>query len=173
MHPDWLPLLRLHRVDLEVRLTSLKSNQQLKHVSQAHPLHRLVQSYFGSAIDELCLVALVNIAVQQYPMAHHPNKGASFFLPPADLHRAKILKGLEIWPGLYSSLRPGVGRLFLNVDTTSQPMYQSGNLITVMEDLTRRLQRGQSGPAADISAAGLAKNGRLQVELDRSVFSFR
>jgi eukaryotic translation initiation factor 2C len=97
----------------------------------------------------------------------HPSKGASFFPPPVDPASARILKGLEIWAGFYSSLRPGVERLFLNVDTTSQPMYQSGDLIRVMQDFTRRFQRGQQGPPADISAAGLAQNGRLQIELSR------
>ena len=65
-------------------------------------------------------------------MLTHPNRGASFFLRHDNPQAAVISKGLEMWRGYYTSLRPGPGGLFINVDLSSQPMHQSGNLPDVM-----------------------------------------
>lgn len=56
----------------------------------------------------------------------YPNQKASFFLPPENPQAASLAKGLELWRGFYSSLRPGPRKLFVNLDIASQPMYKSG-----------------------------------------------
>ena len=76
-----------------------------------------------------------------------------------------------MWQGFYSSLRPGINRVFLNVDITSAPMYTAGNLSVLMQNFGRQMSRGQPGPPPDISAAKIQR--RLQVNLARSVSDFR
>ena len=42
--------------------------------------------------------------------------------------------GIEIWRGYFQSVRPAVGRLLINVDTSTAIMYKSGPLIDVCLD---------------------------------------
>lgn len=99
-------------------------------------------------------------------MLRYTSKGGSFFPPPADAQlkrEAAIMKGLEIWKGFYSSLRPGPGRIFLNIDIVSQAMIKDGNLVDLIADYTRTMQRGRMGPAADVTKL----SGRMLTDLSR------
>ncbi|GAA6062365.1 hypothetical protein JCM10212_004211 [Sporobolomyces blumeae] len=67
----------------------------------------------------------LNIAIQDGAMATNPSRRDSFFLGPG----LPMSQGVELWRGVYSSLRPSIDRLFVNVDLTSQVMIRPGNLV--------------------------------------------
>jgi hypothetical protein len=70
--------------------------------------------------------------------------------------------------GYYSSVRPGTGRIFLNLDLSSQPFIKSGNLAELIQDYSRLTSRGRLGPPVDVGKI----MGRLVVDLNRFVMSF-
>lgn len=45
-----------------------------------------------------------------------------------------ISGGLDIWKGFFLSLRPGQGRLLLNVDTSTAAFYGAGNVVDLVRD---------------------------------------
>lgn len=49
----------------------------------------------------------------------------------------KISGGLEVWKGFFFSIRPGFGRLLLNVDITATAFYSSGPVLHIMADALR------------------------------------
>lgn len=79
-------------------------------------------------------------------MMSHISRGAFFFMPPnsSEANVSILSKGLQMYRGFYTfvpslspsslltrrrSLRPGPnGRVFVNLDITSQPMIRPGNL---------------------------------------------
>ena len=83
-------------------------------------------------------------------------------------HQTDAHEQLVMWQGFYSSLRPGINRVFLNVDITSAPMYTAGSLPNLMRAFGTQMQRGRPGPPPDIAAAKMQP--RLQVALARFVF---
>lgn len=64
-------------------------------------------------------------------VTQHPFNSRSFF---SNAETKSLGKGIEVWRGLFQSLRPTVGRLFINVDISSGLMYKSGPLIPVCLD---------------------------------------
>ncbi|KAL8292907.1 hypothetical protein RQP46_000601 [Phenoliferia psychrophenolica] len=107
----------------------------------------------------------LNVLIQHGPALMYPSRAASFFLPPENKQHATIAKGLEMWRGFYTSLRAGPGKLFVNIDIASQPMYQSGDLPAVVLAFLRAQSRGIS--FADLSASKIP--ARAYVEVDRFV----
>ncbi|GAA6012880.1 hypothetical protein JCM11491_006211 [Sporobolomyces phaffii] len=85
--------------------------------------------------DVMSCIQALNIAVQHAPMLANPSRGASFFLPPGPEGGSSLSQGLEMWRGYYSSLRPGVGKVFVNLDISSQVMYKPGNLATLLIEI--------------------------------------
>ncbi|GAA5986024.1 hypothetical protein JCM10908_006374 [Rhodotorula pacifica] len=115
------------------------------------------QSAVQSAIQAL------NVLIQHGPSMLHPNRAASFFVPPDNPRAASIGKGLEMWRGFYSSLRMGPGTMYLNLDIASQPLVQSGSLPDVVLDFLRGSSRNIS--MGDLSAARIP--GPEMIRLNR------
>ncbi|GAA6005892.1 hypothetical protein JCM10207_007265 [Rhodosporidiobolus poonsookiae] len=78
----------------------------------------------------------LNVVIQHGPMMAHPSRGSSFFLPPPKQQRQDAL-GIEIWPGFFTSLRPGLDSAYINLDCTSQPMYRAANLPGLIVELAK------------------------------------
>lgn len=47
-------------------------------------------------------VQALNVLIQHGPSMLHPNRAASFFLPPDNKNQSSLAKGLELWRGYYS-----------------------------------------------------------------------
>ncbi|GAA5918294.1 hypothetical protein JCM6882_006321 [Rhodosporidiobolus microsporus] len=115
--------------------------------------------------DVMSAVQALNVAVQHGPMQANPSRGASFFLPGDNPQAAR---GFEMWRGYYSSIRPGIGRALVNVDLTSIPMLQRGNLPDVLLELikldTKSISKGNLAfipPAVAIKLSRMLKNVRI------------
>ncbi|GAA5839913.1 hypothetical protein JCM3766R1_004719 [Sporobolomyces carnicolor] len=88
-----------------------------------------------SISDVLNCIQALNIAVQHAPMIANPSTRSSFFIPPGRDGGASLSQGLEMWRGYYSSLRPGIGKVFINLDISSQVMYKPGNLANLLIEI--------------------------------------
>ncbi|KAF8963796.1 argonaute-like protein [Flammula alnicola] len=89
-------------------------------------LHRY---YDGQqSLDEAVSTSLMafNNVVRMQPNLSNPSRARSFF---TQIDKRAIGGGLEVWRGIFQSVRPAIGRLILNVDLTATVMYQEGPLI--------------------------------------------
>lgn len=102
--------------------------------------------------------ATVNVVIQHGPMMTFPSRAASFFPSPADPRAVTISKGLELWRGYYTSLRPAPNGIFINIDLSSHPFIVRGNLPEVMLSYARAKSRniGPNDLAADRIPGGVA-----------------
>lgn len=58
----------------------------------------------------------------------HTFNGRSFFTSDETL---SLGGGLEVWRGYFQSVRPGIGRMFINVDISTALMFKPGPLISI------------------------------------------
>jgi len=62
------------------------------------------------------------------PSLRYPTNKNSFF---TSQETRQIGGGIVLWRGYFQSVRPAIGRVLINVDTTTGAMYKSGKLIDV------------------------------------------
>lgn len=77
-----------------------------------------------------------------------------------------ISGGVEVWKGIFASLRPSAGRLLLNVDTSATAFHQPGPVVELMRTLLGVRPNENIGllNAAEISRAEhLLRNVRVEV----------
>ncbi|KAF8514872.1 argonaute-like protein [Hysterangium stoloniferum] len=74
----------------------------------------------------LTVLTLLNILVRMKPIMSHPSNSKSFFTKD---FRSGLGKGLELWRGLFQSVRPTIGRLIVNIDIATAVMYVGGSLV--------------------------------------------
>ncbi|KAM0753368.1 Piwi-domain-containing protein [Meredithblackwellia eburnea MCA 4105] len=94
--------------------------------------------------DVLSAIQALNVAIQHGPMLRFPSRGSSFFLPPSNAQAARLSRGVKMWRGYYTSLRLGIGHVFVNVDLSSCPMVTAGNL----PDLIMAYGASRDGPGS-------------------------
>lgn len=58
------------------------------------------------------------------PTQHYPFNVRSFF---TDREKKHLGVGLEVWRGYFQSVRPGIGRLLINIDISTGLVRQSGS----------------------------------------------
>ncbi|QRW26912.1 protein argonaute 1 [Rhizoctonia solani] len=85
---------------------------------------------------QTALTAL-NVALRHEPISRYAFNTRSFFLPNGI---QKVGFGLQLWPGVFQSIRPAISSMHLNVDTSTGVIFTPGPLIThSLEFLERRL----------------------------------
>ncbi|KJA19691.1 hypothetical protein HYPSUDRAFT_143440 [Hypholoma sublateritium FD-334 SS-4] len=72
-----------------------------------------------------------NIAIRTEPNLQNPYRGRSFYIH-AD--RQNIGGGLEVWRGIFQSVRPVIGRLVVNIDLSATTMYREGPLVRLINE---------------------------------------
>ena len=77
----------------------------------------------------------LNVAVKMEPNQLHPFNKRSFFIPDG---RKDIGGGIELWRGIFQSVRPTVGRLIVNIDLSTGMMYKEGPLLNLCIDFFGR-----------------------------------
>ncbi|KAF8803024.1 argonaute-like protein [Phlegmacium glaucopus] len=77
------------------------------------------------------ILAALNVAVKMEPNQIHPFNKRSFYIPNGKID---IGGGIELWRGIFQSVRPTVGRLFVNIDLSTGMMYKEGKLINLCID---------------------------------------
>ncbi|KAG6909899.1 hypothetical protein DXG01_014713 [Tephrocybe rancida] len=110
--------------------------------------------------DEKVLTAIMalNVVVRMDPSEKYPFNVRSFF---TDKETRDIGSGIVLWRGYFQSVRPGIGRMFVNVDISTGMMYRPGALI----DLALHFfgKQGQN-PAVLSPAQGLPDRERLRLQ---------
>ncbi|THU93245.1 argonaute-like protein [Dendrothele bispora CBS 962.96] len=78
--------------------------------------------------DNVVLTAItaLNVVIRMEPTMKHTFNIRSFFTAAGS---KPLGLGFELWQGLFQSVRPGMGRMLINVDLSTGLMYRSGPLI--------------------------------------------
>ncbi|KAG8703536.1 hypothetical protein FRC08_002787 [Ceratobasidium sp. 394] len=99
------------------------------------------------AQDNVVLTALMalNVALRHEPISKYTFNTRSFFLPAG---KKAVPMGLELWPGVFQSIRPAVNSMHINIDTSTGVVFKPG---PVIEHALAFLGRNQ---AADLSLRG-------------------
>lgn len=71
------------------------------------------------------------MAVKMEPNQIHPFNKRSFYIPDG---RKDIGGGIELWRGIFQSVRPTVGRLIVNIDLSTGMFYKEGPLLNLCID---------------------------------------
>ncbi|KAL0065940.1 hypothetical protein AAF712_007067 [Marasmius tenuissimus] len=87
--------------------------------------------------DNVVLTAItaLNVVIRMEPTLNHPFNVRSFF---TDRERKDIGLGLEVWRGYFQSVRPGIGKMLINVDISTGLMYKPGSLIQTCLEFFKR-----------------------------------
>jgi len=109
----------------------------LTKVAEINPelLNRYVQG--EQSIDEKIFMTLtaLNVAVRMEPNQTYPFNRRSFYTPQ---DKQSIGGGMEVWRGIFQSVRPTIGRLVVNVDLATGVMYKEGPLIPLCIEFLNR-----------------------------------
>ncbi|KAJ7578988.1 argonaute-like protein [Mycena floridula] len=100
-------------------------------------------------------IMALNVAIRMEPTLRYPFNIRSFFTEKGS---QPIGGGLELWVGYFQSMRPGIGRMFVNVDTTTGVMYRGGSLIDLCLDFF-----GRNDPNILAPTRGLPDRERLRL----------
>ncbi|KAH9483501.1 Protein argonaute-2 [Psilocybe cubensis] len=80
--------------------------------------------------DETVLTAIMalNVVIRMEPNQNNTFNKRSFFIPEG---RRPIGKGMELWRGIFQSIRPTFQKLVVNIDLATAVMYREGPLINL------------------------------------------
>lgn len=90
------------------------------------------------------------------PTLKYPFNVRSFF---TDKETKDIGAGLILWRGYFQSVRPGIGKMLINVDISTGTMYKAGSLLSLCLEVV-----GKSDPNALSPARGLPDRERLRLQ---------
>ncbi|KAG6896605.1 hypothetical protein C0992_007128 [Termitomyces sp. T32_za158] len=110
------------------------------------------------SIDEQVLTAIMslNVIVRMDPSEKYPFNVRSFF---TDKETKNIGMGIVLWRGFFQSVRPGIGRMLINVDISTGMMYRPGNLIDLCLDFF-----GKQNPNVLAPSQGMPDRERLRLQ---------
>jgi len=91
------------------------------------------------------------------PSLRYPTNKNSFF---TSRETRPIGGGIVLWRGYFQSVRPAIGRMLINVDTTTGAMYKSGELI----DLALEFLGKPQTPNALAPQRGFPERERLRLQ---------
>ncbi|KAI0702894.1 argonaute-like protein [Cytidiella melzeri] len=83
----------------------------------------------------LTTITALNVVVRHEPTMQWPFNVRSFF---TDRETVDIGSGIVLWRGYFQSVRPGQGRMYMNIDISTGAMYRPGSLIELMLDFLGR-----------------------------------
>lgn len=107
-------------------------------------LDRYVQGQ--QSIENKILTALtaLNVVIRMEPNLNHPFNRRSFYTADG---RRNIGGGMELWRGIFQSIRPVIGRLVVNVDLATGVMYKEGPLLDLCLEFFNRQNPLSLSPA--------------------------
>ncbi|KAG9103625.1 hypothetical protein FRC06_009399, partial [Ceratobasidium sp. 370] len=78
--------------------------------------------------DDQVLTGLMalNVVLRHEMISRYTFNARSFFLPNG---RSPVPMGLELWPGVFQSIRPAIGSMHINLDTTTGVIFKPGPVI--------------------------------------------
>jgi eukaryotic translation initiation factor 2C len=92
------------------------------------------------------------------PTMKYPFNVRSFF---TDRETKDIGSGLVLWRGYFQSVRPGIGRMLVNVDISTGTMYKAGPLLGLCLEF---LGRGMNNPNILAPKKGLPDRERIRLQ---------
>ncbi|KAG6899902.1 hypothetical protein C0993_005481, partial [Termitomyces sp. T159_Od127] len=141
---------------------------KLTKVNEINP--EVLRAYVSGrySIDEEVLTAIMkfihsnadgkslNVVVRMDPSEKYPFNVRSFF---TDKETKNIGMGIVLWRGFFQSVRPGIGRMLINVDISTGMMYRPGNLIDLCLEFF-----GRQNPNILAPSQGLPDRERLRLQ---------
>ncbi|VDC01533.1 unnamed protein product [Peniophora sp. CBMAI 1063] len=121
-------------------------------------LHRYLEGKQSMDNTILTTITALNIAIRMAPSLIYPFNVRSFFTPD---ERRDIGAGITLWRGYFQSIRPGIGRMYTNVDISTGAMYKEGPLLTLCLEV---LGRGMQNVNVLSPSHGLPDRERLRVQ---------
>ncbi|KAJ7904584.1 argonaute-like protein [Mycena olivaceomarginata] len=120
---------------------------KLTHVAEINPevLHRFIEGK-----------GALNVVIRMQPSLSYPFNVRSFF---TDRETKDIGSGLELWRGYFQSVRPGIGKMLINVDISTGTMYKKGPLLRLCLEFI-----GKNHPNALSPTHGLPDRERLRLQ---------
>ncbi|KAJ7068346.1 argonaute-like protein [Mycena amicta] len=103
---------------------------KLTHVAEINPevLRRFVEGDASHDNAVLTAITALNVVVRMQPSMDFPFNVRSFF---TNKETKDIGAGLELWRGYFQSVRPGLGKMLINVDISTGTMYKAGPLLAL------------------------------------------
>ncbi|KAI7856147.1 Piwi domain-containing protein [Circinella umbellata] len=99
-------------------------------------LQRFLEKKGSLTPNILTAIMAMDIMIRQMPSLTYPAVfGRSFYTPQ---EKRLLPGGVEVWQGFYQSVRPGVGKMYVNVDVSATVFYQSGPLPEVVAKILGR-----------------------------------
>ncbi|KAF7351067.1 Argonaute-like protein [Mycena sanguinolenta] len=97
-------------------------------VAEINPevLHRFIEGKASHDNTVLTAITALNVVIRMQPSLSYPFNVRSFF---TDRETKDIGAGLELWRGYFQSVRPGIGKMLINVDISTGTMYKKGPLL--------------------------------------------
>ncbi|KNZ77926.1 Protein argonaute-2 [Termitomyces sp. J132] len=127
-------------------------------VNEINPevLHAYVNGRYSIDEEVLTAIMALNVVVRMDPSEKYPFNVRSFF---TDKEIKNIGMGIVLWRGFFQSVRPGIGRMLINVDISTGMMYKPGNLIDLCLDFFEKQNPNLLAPSA-----GLPDRERLRLQ---------
>lgn len=97
-------------------------------VAEINPelLQRFIQGQQSHDNEVLTAIMAMNIVIRMEPNSKYPFNVRSFFTPEG---KADIGLGISLWRGYFQSIRPGIGKMLINIDISTGMMYKEGRLL--------------------------------------------
>ncbi|KAG5651697.1 hypothetical protein H0H81_007756 [Sphagnurus paluster] len=116
-------------------------------VNEINPevLHQFVRGQYSSN-DNMVLTAIMalNVVIRMEPSEKFPFNTRSFY---TDRETKDIGNGIVLWRGYFQSVRPGIGRMLINVDISTGMMYKPGPLLDLCLEFFGMREPGKLAPA--------------------------
>ncbi|KAG8905954.1 hypothetical protein FRB99_007888 [Tulasnella sp. 403] len=154
-----------HEFRVEIRGKTWPVRMQ-KVLRAGHPLNpevlaRYIQGNQTHDENVLTVINACNVAIRMEPIQNYPFNVRSFY--PGNEIRP-IGRGIELWRGYFQSIRPGIGKMFINVDIATGMFFKSGPLIAVCLEIL-----GAPPNADPTQWLGRNMNPRAKNELLKSI----
>ncbi|KAF9559498.1 argonaute-like protein [Agrocybe pediades] len=135
-------------------------NVKITKVRKINPnvLDRYVNGKQSLDEDILSAITALNVIIRMAPNQIYPHNKRSFFTPQ---ERRDIGNGIELWRGIFQSIRPAIGRLILTVDLATAALYKEGPLMRLCLE---HIGNPQLRPQNLSPAHGLALQDRLRLQ---------
>lgn len=133
----------------------LISSTQIRLVAQVNlfQLGEFINSRSSASSNVLMAINALNVMIRNDAALLYPSRRASFYPPPREGEQPYLISGgLEMWGGYFTSIRPTVGKLIVNMDRTAMSFIMAGDLVNVATrfmkvrdpaDLSRAVDRGR------------------------------
>ncbi|KAK7061790.1 hypothetical protein R3P38DRAFT_3490883 [Favolaschia claudopus] len=127
---------------------------KLTHVAEINPevLHRFIQGKGSHDNTVLTAITALNVVIRAQPSLSYPFNVRSFFTN-------RETKDIGSGRGYFQSVRPGIGKMLINVDISTGTMYKAGKLLTLCLEFMKK-----NHPNALSPTHGLPDRERIRLQ---------